>query len=265
MFIEHSLLADSLVLAVILLTIASFVAGFVDAVAGGAGLILVPAFMLCGMPPQLALGQEKLVSTIGTISAISNFIKDKKVIWKLVPVGLFLAIIGAYIGAKSILLIDEKIVAQIIVVLLPVGLALTLLKKKMTKHNTQKTGQYRHLLLIIAVVSFIVGFYDGFFGPGTGSLFIIALYLFAKIDLVKASATSKIFNFASNIGAFVAFFIAGKMLFVLGIPMVIGSLLGNYVGSKLAIAKGDTVVKSVLIVTVLLMLVTLSIQFVSAD
>lgn len=262
MFIENSLLTDHLILAVVLLTLSAFVAGFIDAVAGGAGLILVPSFILCGMPAQLALGQEKLVSTIGTITAINNFAKDKKVIWKLVPLGIILALIGAFVGAKAILFIDEQLVAKLILILLPIGLIFTLFKKNIISQAKQDNHQSKHLLLIIAAVSFAVGFYDGFFGPGTGSLFIIALYLFAKIDLVKASATSKIFNFASNIGAFVAFFLAGKMLFKIGIPMIIGSLVGNYIGSKLTISKGDALVKSVLVITVLFMLVSLSIKFI---
>jgi uncharacterized membrane protein YfcA len=224
MFIEGSLLADSLVTALIFLTIASFVAGFIDAVAGGAGLVLVPSFMIAGMPPQLALGQEKLVSTIGTISAIRNFVKDKKVIWRLVPVGIVLGLLGAYVGARAILFIDEKLVAKIILFMLPLGLLFTLFKGKFTANKKtseiSENGETKHYLVAIALVSFVVGFYDGFFGPGTGSLFIITLYLFVKIDLVKASATSKIFNFASNIGAFVAFSLAGKMFFKLGIPFL---------------------------------------------
>lgn len=261
MFLENSLLVEHLALAVGLLTLASFVAGFIDAIAGGAGLILVPSFMLCGMPPQLALGQEKLVSTIGTITAIRNYAKDNKVMWRLVPVGILLALLGAYIGAKAVLYLDEAMVAKIVLTLLPIGLIFTLFKKQFTKPHSADQKTHKHLLPIIAVVSLVVGFYDGFFGPGTGSLFIIALYIFAKIDLIKASATSKIFNFASNIGAFVAFMLAGKMLYKIGIPMILGSLLGNYVGSKLTLHKGDVIVKSVLVVTVIFMIATLAIKF----
>lgn len=262
MFMEGSLLADHLVIALILLTMASCIAGFIDSVAGGAGLILVPSFILCGMPPQLALGQEKLVSTIGTITAIRNFIKDNKVVWKLVPMGIIISTLGAYIGAEAILVLDEKIVANIIIVLLPIGLVFTLFNKKIIALQSHDKKPIKHLMVIIAIVSFIVGFYDGFFGPGTGSLFIIALYLFAKLDLVKSSATSKIFNFASNIGAFVSFFIAGKMLFIMGIPMIIGSLIGNYIGSKMTLSKGDKLIKSVLVITVVFMIGTLALKFI---
>ncbi len=91
MFIEGSVIAHYLILRVILLVIASFIAGYIDAIAGGAGLVLIPAFILTGLPPQLALGQEKLVSTIGTIAAIKNFVKNKSVIWRVIPAGLISA------------------------------------------------------------------------------------------------------------------------------------------------------------------------------
>ncbi|MGV1462754.1 TSUP family transporter, partial [Klebsiella pneumoniae] len=97
MFIEGSVIAHYLVLGVILLVIASFIAGYIDAIAGGAGLVLIPAFILTGLPPQLALGQEKLVSTIGTIAAIKNFVKNKSVIWRVIPAGLISALAGAYV------------------------------------------------------------------------------------------------------------------------------------------------------------------------
>lgn len=261
MFLEHSLLTDYLFLALVLLTLAAFLAGFIDSVAGGAGLILVPAFMLCGMPVQLALGQEKFVSSIGTLMAIRNYMKDNKVIWKLVPVGVGFALLGSYIGAKAILFLDEVLVAKIVLCLLPVGLIFTLFKKHFTK-SRQESEASKHLMKIIALLGLVVGFYDGFFGPGTGSIFIITLYLFAKIDLIKASATSKIFNLASNIGGFVAFFMAGKMAFGIGIPMIFGSLLGNYVGSKLTLKKGDVIVKGVLVFTVIFMFITLILKFI---
>lgn len=89
MYIEHSLMADYFYAGLALLVIASFVAGYIDSIAGGAGLILIPAFMLTGLPPHMALGQEKLVSSVGTLAAISNFIKNKSVYWQIIPAGLF--------------------------------------------------------------------------------------------------------------------------------------------------------------------------------
>ncbi|WP_292657910.1 TSUP family transporter, partial [Nitratifractor sp.] len=106
MYLEGSVLADSFIMGLCLLILASFVAGFIDSVAGGAGLVLVPSFILAGLPPQIALGQEKLVSTLGTLSAIFNFIRSKKIRWDLVAIGVPAALIGAYIGAEAILYLD---------------------------------------------------------------------------------------------------------------------------------------------------------------
>lgn len=260
MFVDGSLIANYFIIGLMVLILASFIAGYVDAVAGGAGLILVPAFMLVGLPPQMALGQEKLVSTIGTIAAIKNFIKAKSIIWKIVPIGIVSALIGAFLGAKAILVFPSHVIEYIIFGLLPVGLLATLFKGKIAK-NDQKQ-EIKKSAVAVFVTCLIVGFYDGFFGPGTGSIFIIALYLINSLSLLQASATSKIFNFSSNIGAFVAFALAGKMAYMIGIPMVLANLLGNHLGSLHAIKSDGTIIKKVLIITVILMMATLVYQFI---
>ncbi|HGF0631542.1 sulfite exporter TauE/SafE family protein [Klebsiella pneumoniae] len=257
-FIEGSIIARYLVVGILLLMIASFVAGYIDAIAGGAGLILIPAFILTGLPPQLALGQEKLVSTIGTVAAIKNFIKNKSVIWTVIPAGLISALAGAYVGAKVILLLPAETLSIVIVGLLPVGLIAATVKGKI-KESTDK--QVKTSFIAVFIVCFIVGFYDGFFGPGTGSLFIIALTVINKFGLLQASATSKIFNFSSNIGAFVAFAIAGKMAYLIGIPMIIASLIGNHIGSMHAIKTNGEIIRKVLFVSVGAMMVTLSVKY----
>lgn len=259
MFVDGSLIANYFIIGLMVLILASFIAGYVDAVAGGAGLILVPAFMLVGLPPQMALGQEKLVSTIGTVAAIKNFIKAKSIIWKIVPIGIVSALIGAFLGAKAILVFPSHVIEYIIFALLPVGLLATLFKGKIAK-NDQKQ-EIKKSAVAVFVTCLIVGFYDGFFGPGTGSIFIIALYLINSLSLLQASATSKIFNFSSNIGAFVAFALAGKMAYMIGIPMVLANLLGNHLGSLHAIKSDGAIIKKVLIITVILMMATLVYQF----
>lgn len=258
MFVEGSLIAKYLLPGVFLLVAASFVAGYIDAIAGGAGLILIPAFILTGLPPQLALGQEKLVSTIGTVAAIKNFMKNKSVMWSVVPAGLISALAGAYVGAKVILLLPAETLSIIIVGLLPVGLIAAVIKGKIKEGID---GEVKTHFMAIFIVCFIVGFYDGFFGPGTGSLFIIALTVINKFGLLQASATSKIFNFSSNIGAFVAFAIAGKMAYLIGIPMIIASLLGNHIGSMHAINTNGEIIRKALFVTVGAMMVTLSVKY----
>lgn len=262
-FTEGSLLAESLIIGIVILVFASFIAGFLDSVAGGAGLILVPAFIITGMPPQLALGQEKLVSTIGTFSSIYNYFKDDKIIWKIVIYGIPTALVGAYIGGKIILSIDEAIVGKIIFYLIPVGVLFSFLPKSEKKEISKiDLSNKKIILIIVPLLCLLIGFYDGFFGPGTGSLLIIALHFLVKLPLTESSATSKIFNLTSNIGAFVAFFIAGKMLFIIGIPMVIASIVGNYVGSKLTLKKGAKLIKPLILTSITLLFISLAIKYI---
>lgn len=256
-FIEGSIIADYFYLGLCLLILASLVAGYIDAIAGGAGLILIPAFLMVGLPPQLALGQEKLVSTIGTIAAIKNFMKSHSIIWAIVPIGIASALLGAYLGAEAILMLPTHIINYIIFAFLPLGLAATLFKGKLLAAN-QQTTEIKKSAIAVFITCLIVGFYDGFFGPGTGSIFIIVLFIINKLSLLQASATSKIFNFASNIGAFISFLIAGKMAFLIGIPMIIANLLGNHLGSLHAIHSNGEIIKKVLVITVGLLMVSLA-------
>lgn len=139
MFVEGSLIADYFYIGLALLVLASLVAGYIDAIAGGAGLILIPAFLLVGLPPQLALGQEKLVSTIGTVAAIQNFIKSRSIIWKIVPVGILSALFGAYVGAKVIIMMPSHIINYIILAFLPLGLLATFFKSRlMSSDDTER-------------------------------------------------------------------------------------------------------------------------------
>ncbi|UOO82031.1 TSUP family transporter [Uruburuella testudinis] len=255
LFVDGSIIAEYFYIGLGLLIIASLVAGYIDAIAGGAGLILIPAFLMVGLPPQVALAQEKLVSTIGTIAAIKNFMKNNAIIWKIIPIGIISAIVGAFIGAKVILMLPTHIINYIILGFLPIGLLATLFKGKLIRGH--QDNEIKESALAVFITCLVVGFYDGFFGPGTGSIFIIALHLINRLTLLQASATSKIFNFASNIGAFVAFLIAGKMAFLIGIPMIIANLAGNHFGSLHAIHTDGAIIKKVLVATVLLIMFTM--------
>lgn len=262
MFIEHSILADHYIMGILILTFASFIAGFLDSIAGGAGLILVPSFIIMGIPPQIALGQEKLVSTIGTFSAIFNYLNNKKIIWKIVLYGVPSALIGAFIGGKVILSFDETIVGMIIFALIPIGFILSFISKKEKEDKNEdfkitKTMKF----FILPIVCFVIGFYDGFFGPGTGSFLIIALNYIVGLSLLQSSATSKIFNLASNIGAFIIFFISKKMLLLIGIPMIIASIIGNYIGSNLSLKNGDKIIKPLIVTSISILFISLGVKY----
>jgi uncharacterized protein len=242
------------------LMLAAFAAGFIDSVAGGGGLILVPSFILAGLPPQVALGQEKIVSTLGTLAAIRNFVKNRKVIWKAVATGIPAGLVGAYVGAETILFFDPDTVGKIILALLPVGIILSFMPKKDHHIGSLDLSPFK-LYVGVPVTVFLIGFYDGFFGPGTGSFLILALHFILRFDLVSASANSKLFNFSSNIGALMAFMLAGKVLYLLAIPLVLANLAGNHFGSSSALKYGPRMVGSTLSVSMLLLMGSLGYKY----
>jgi len=245
----------------IILSVVSFLAGFVDSIAGGGGLLLVPSLLLAGLPPQTALGTNKFAATIGTSTALLNFVRSRKVVWKIAVYGIAPALLGGFFGSKVILSLDNKIVGKMIVFLLPLA-ALAVLYPKKTNPDAKKDHFSRlDLFLKIPMICFPIGFYDGFFGPGTGSFFIISFYLFLGIGLLQASATTKVFNFLSNLGALVMFLFESKVIFLLGIPLALANIAGNVVGSHLAIKKGAKVVRAFLLLSLCVLFASLVWQY----
>lgn len=244
------------------LMVSAFAAGFIDSVAGGGGLILVPSFILAGLPPHIALGQEKIVSTIGTIAAIRNFVRNKCVIWTAVATGIPAGLVGAYAGAEAILYFNPDTIGKIILAMLPFGIVLSFIPKKSKEHDTNAPINRYVILFGVPAAVFVIGFYDGFFGPGTGSFLILALHYLLKFDLVSASATSKLFNFASNIGALIAFMLAGSVMYALAVPLVVMNLFGNHVGSASAMKYGPKLIQRTISISLSLLMISLGYKFI---
>lgn len=251
--------AEHWLLAVLMLGAIAFVAGFVDSIAGGGGLFLVPGFLLVGMPPQVALGQEKLVSTLGTLAAIRNFLANSKMVWQVALVGVPFSLLGAYLGAHLIVSISQEAVGKIILALIPFGILIFLTPKDRLVEERELSS--RMVFTVVPLTCLAIGFYDGFFGPGTGSMFIIAFHYLLRMDLVSSSANSKTFNFASNIGALVAFVIAGKVVYLLAVALVACNILGNHLGSALALRKGNEVVRKALVFSMLCLFTSLGVKY----
>ena len=244
----------------IALIIASFLAGFIDSIAGGGGLILMPSLLIAGIPPQIALGTNKFAAMFGTGTALSNFIRNKKVIWKIAFIGVAFSLAGSVLGAKAILVFNQETVGKIIMALLPITAIVTFIPKKQLKTKASSFTK-ANLFFHVPLVCLIIGFYDGFFGPGTGSFLIFFFYVFLGLHLVNSSAVSKVFNLASNIGAFIAFAIAGKVLYAVGIPIAFANIAGGFLGSHLAIRKGQSLVKVFLIIAFIILFIPLAVKY----
>ncbi len=244
---------------IIALAAVTFTAGFIDSIAGGGGLLTLPSFLLAGLPPHYALGTNKFTSTIGTSVAVFNYIRSGKVKFRIIASGIFFVLIGSFIGSRLILHFDQGTAGRIIVFLLPVGITATLFPKK--NGITKKELNGLDICLVIPVIGLIIGFYDGFFGPGTGAFLALSFHLFLRLDLIEATANAKVFNLLSNIGALVGFIIGGTVLFKIGIPLAAANMLGNYLGSHLAIRKGDGVIRFFLTLVLLILFGTLIWKF----
>lgn len=243
----------------ILLCLASFVAGLVDSIAGGGGLILMPALLLSGLPPQSALGTNKLAGMCGTATALVNFMRGGKVLWRIAAVGLGFSLLGSVIGTRCVLLFDQAATARIILALLPVTALVTFLPRKALKTHI---GQFtrRELYVLTPLICLAVGFYDGFFGPGTGTFLILGFYAVLGLHMVNASAVSKVFNLASNVGSFVTFALAGKVLWTVGLPVAAANILGGYAGSLLALRTGQELIRRTILLVFAVMFVSLAVK-----
>ncbi len=227
-----------------------FLASFIDAIAGGGGLISLPAYLIAGLPTHIALGTNKMSSTIGTIVSTVRYCKNTKPHVKLAVLSVVFSLTGSYIGSSLALIIKETFLRNILVFILPIVAAFVLFSKKLGKSNKPFSPQGLKDYALAAFIAFLVGGYDGFYGPGTGTFLIILFLSFMKMDINTASANTKIVNSASNISAFVVFLLNGKVFFALGLIAIIFSILGNYLGSQLVLKRGFVIVKPIIILVI---------------
>lgn len=231
-----------------LLFCAAFAAGLVDSVAGGGGLITVPVLMGIGLPPQVALGTNKLQGTFGSGSAMLHFVRAGTVHVRDCWYGVLWTATGAALGVWSVQLLDAVLLKQLIPWLLAAIAIYTLCSPRLgaeDAHARMKPGPF-YLTFGLAI-----GYYDGFFGPGTGSFWTMALMLLLGSSLLRATATTKVMNFTSNFVALLFFLSAGQVRFAEGLVMGGGQFLGARVGSRLVIRRGTALIRPVFIAVVL--------------
>lgn len=236
----------------IILCLFAFSAGFVDAIVGGGGLIQLPALLI--FLPQYAIptiiGTHKLASVSGTLVAASQYMKRIKVDWKIMLPAVLVTGVFALMGARLVTSLDKNVLKPLILGLLVAVLLYTLFKKNLgTSHSPKYQGKV--LLWGILATGAILGFYDGFFGPGMGSFLIFAFVSIFGLDFVHASAYAKILNCASNIPAIIFFMSSGDVLFDIAIPLGIANIAGSIIGSRLALKKGSSFVRVFFVIVVI--------------
>lgn len=246
-------------LKIIYLCFFGFLAQFIDSIAGGGGLVSIPALFAFGIPPHFALGTNKFGAMFGTVSSSIGFIRSKNIHITMLKYMVPCTIVGAVLGVNTVLLIDQKILSGIILVLLAVVCLYTVLKKDLGSTDAF-SGVNRKNIIIGCSIAFILGFYDGFFGPGTGSFLIFSFITFLGFDFLVSCGNAKVLNAFSGITSFIVFALHGKVIYSVGIPLAISMILGAMVGTKLAIKNGSKLIKPIFLMVSLGFIIKLSLE-----
>ena len=216
-----------------------FLAGFIDSIAGGGGLISLPAFLIAGVPPHMALGTNKLSSTMGTTVSTIRYGKNGFIHGKI---------------AMS-LLVSESVIKNMMIVILPIVAYYVLRNKNMGAGEGIDTLPENRVLAIAIMAAFVVGMYDGFYGPGTGTFLILILTGVAKMNIQKASGLTKVINLSSNIAALVTFIINGKVMYPLGFAAAVFCIGGHYIGSGMVVNNGQKIVRPIVLVVLTILFI----------
>lgn len=235
--------------AIVALFFVALVAGLIDAIAGGGGLLTVPALLTAGLPPHVVFGTNKGSAVFGSFSALVRFwragLVDRPRARVLFPLGL----VGSLAGAGLVLLVRPDVLKPVVLVLLVAAGAVVAFVRPPA--DAAQRPVPKKAVLEGALIAFVVGAYDGFFGPGTGTFLIILFITVLHFSLREASANAKVVNFASNLAATVLFAWRGLVLWKVSLPMALGQLIGGTLGAHLAVKGGDQVVRRVVLLVVL--------------
>ncbi|MDF1759837.1 MAG: TSUP family transporter [Coxiellaceae bacterium] len=233
------------------------IAGIIDTLAGGGGLICVPALLSAGLSPAVTLGTNKLQSCVGELNATLHFLRKKKIDLKQMVMALIITAISATTGAICIQLIHPDILGKLLPFLLLVVLIYTIFSPKAREVDGKAKLSWRHFSLIFGV---LIGFYNGFFGPPTGSLWMFSLMFFAGMNIVNATMHTKPLNFIGNVTSVIPFILVGNINYPAAIAMAIGQLIGSHIGAGLVIHRGHRLIKPFYIIMVSIMLIDVFIK-----
>ena len=230
----------------------AFCAGTIDAIAGGGGLLTVPALLAAGLPPHAALGTNKGQSMFGSLAAIVRYRHAGLVDGRTARVTFPLGFAGAFAGAALAMAVAPTVLRPMILALLVVAGAFVVLVRPAAPASGRAVGG---TLAGIAVASLLIGTYDGFFGPGTGTFLIVAFVAVAGAPLARATADAKVVNFASNLAAAILFASQGVIRWEISLPMAGANLAGGFLGAHLAVRRGDRLIRGAVLVVVLALVV----------
>jgi uncharacterized membrane protein YfcA len=251
---------DISALSIAALSLTALVAGLIDAIAGGGGLLTVPALLAAGLPPHAVFGTNKGAAVFGSGTALLRFARAGLIDGSRVKTFFVCGILGSLLGASALLAVEPSLLRPVVLVLL-VAAAVAVSFVRVPEAPVRGVGR---LGVRAAAIALGLGAYDGFFGPGTGTFLIVALVLWLQFDLRGASANAKVVNFASNLAALALFALQGKVLWRVSLPMAAANMLGGALGAQLAIKGGNRLVRVVVLAVVVALVLKLSMDMASA-
>ncbi|MBQ8620063.1 MAG: TSUP family transporter [Clostridia bacterium] len=223
------------------------IAGFVDSIAGGGGLISLPAYLISGLPVHTSIATNKLSSSMGTTVATAKYALSGYIDWHLGVFCSAASLLGASLGANIALLISESLFRILMLVILPLTALYVLRKKDLFSGENRRELSFRHSVLLSSIIAFALGLYDGFYGPGTGTFLILLLTRFAHMDLHRANGITKVINLSSNVASLIVYLMNGQVLMLLGLCAGAFSILGNYLGSRCFTKKGAAIARPIIL------------------
>lgn len=241
---------------IVLLCVAAFAAGFIDAVVGGGGLIQTPAglILLPNLPVATVIGTLKIPAFSGTSFAAYQYLKKVTMNWRLLIIMVAVAIPSAFLGSNLLTYMSNDFMKPLLLFILSLLAIYTYAKKNFGQHIAKNISNRTQIFNAI-MISFIVGFYDGFIGPGAGSFFVVAFIALMGFDFLHASANAKMVNLATNFGSICLFMIKGKIIWAIALPMAASNAAGGWLGAKVAITKGNGFIRIFFLVVVVATLI----------
>lgn len=235
-----------------------FLAGFLDAIAGGGALISIPAYLIAGIPVHTAIATNKLSASFGATTSATCFLKNKMINLKLGIPSVAFAMLGSTIGANLSVMMDEAIMIKALYIILPLTAFVVLNKNIFHDHSDSALVLDKKTFAIVMTVAFFIGIYDGIFGPGAGTFTIICFTVFGKMNIKNANAQTKLINLTTTVTALFVFLMKGQVMILLGISAGICNMLGSWMGAKLVMTKGSRITKPALLMVLALLTIKIA-------
>lgn len=233
-----------------LLVFAGFAAGFLDAIAGGGGMVQTLALLMAGVPPVATLATNKIVSLSGTVTAVAKYAKEKVINWHLALACILPCMLVSALGSRLVMYLNDTLITWLIILCIPVALVVAFVRHTDNAQKAESGSRAKAAALLSPIA-----FYDGLIGPGTGTYMAIAANKGLNMSFLRATALAKPLNLATNVGSAVVYIWAAKVWWIIAVPMAVANVLGAYLGSHFAIKHGDGFIKKIMLGMLIAMLV----------